>query len=206
MADGASPAPTSARRMFVALVPPREVAAHLAGRVAGADVDVPGLRWTAHRNWHVTLAFLAAVPPARVEAAVTELAAVAQGIDPFVLHLTGAGAFPRLARAGVVWVGTEGASAEDARALARLAKHVRIGLRRAHLRPDRTPFRPHVTLARIRPVADVTPLVERLAWEPDGSEVPFWRVGAVELIESRLGTGPGGAPSYATVATLALGR
>jgi RNA 2',3'-cyclic 3'-phosphodiesterase len=206
VADQALPSPQAAR-MFVAVVPPAEVADHLTGRVAAAvDAEVTGLRWTAQRNWHVTLAFLAALPPARVDAAVTELAAAAEGIDPFVLHLTGAGAFPRPARAGVVWIGAEGATAGDARALARLAKHVRIGLRRAHLRPDRTPFRPHLTVARVRPAADVTHLVERLNRRPAGAGVPSWPVGHLELIESRLGAGPDGTPAYATVATVALGR
>jgi 2'-5' RNA ligase len=192
--------------MFVALVPPDDVTAYLARRVEAVGVEVPGLRWTARQNWHMTLAFLAAVPSARVEPAVAELAEVARGAEPLELRLTGAGGFPRPARAGVVWVGADGASAEDARSLARLAKHVRIGLRRARLRPDRTPFRPHVTLARLRRPADVTGIVERLAGEGNGESAPIWAVSAVDLVESRLGAGPGGTAAYAAVASLPLGR
>jgi 2'-5' RNA ligase len=205
MSDDAAPAPTTAR-MFVALIPPDAVAAHLAGRVQAVDVQVTGLRFTTRRHWHVTLAFLAVVPDTRLEAAVKELAAVARATDPFVLTVTGAGAFPRPARAGVVWVGADGASGDDVRSLARLAKHVRIGLRRARLRPDRTPFRPHLTLARVRPATDVTRLVEGLARDPTGDHAPLWPVGELALIESRLGAGPGGTPAYSTVATLALAR
>lgn len=200
------PASPSTARMFVALVPPEHVTAYLAGRLDGADVEVAGLRWTARQNWHVTLAFLAAVPRTRVESAVAELTEVVREAEPFVLRLTGPGAFPRPARAGVVWAGADGASADDARALARLAKHVRIGLRRARLRPDRTPFRPHLTLARVRPAADVTRVVEHLAREPDPDIAPDWAVSHVQLVESRLGAGADGTASYAAVATLALGR
>lgn len=196
----------STARLFVALVPPDDVSAYLAGRVAAADVEIPGLRWTARRNWHVTLAFLAAVPTARVEAAVAELAEAARIAQPFVLRPTGAGAFPRPGRAGVVWAGVDGASTDDAQTLTRLAKHVRIGLRRAHLRPDRTPFRPHVTLARLRPAADVTRIVQHLAGEEDRLSAPSWMVSDLQLVESHLGAGPDGTAVYAPLATLALGR
>jgi len=197
---------SSTARMFVALVPPDDVTAALAGRLDDAETKVAGLRWTARENWHVTLAFLAAVPATRVEAAVAELADVAGGIGPFVLRLSGAGAFPRPRRAGVVWAGIDGETADDARAFARLAKHVRIGLRRAHLRPDRTPFRPHLTLARVRPAADVTRIVEHLSGDPDPDSGPDWSVSHVQFIESRLGAGTDGSASYVTVASLALGR
>lgn len=195
---------SSTARMFVAVVPPDDVTAALAGRLGDAEMKVAGLRWTARENWHVTLCFLAAVPATRVEAAVAELADVARDARPFVLRLSGAGAFPRPRRAGVVWAGVDGVSTDDAKALARLAKHVRIGLRRAHLRPDRTPFRPHLTLARVRPAADVTQVVEHLAGEPEPDNGPDWAVSQLQLVESRLGAGPDGTAAYVTVATLAL--
>jgi 2'-5' RNA ligase len=192
--------------MFVALLPPEDVTAHLARRLEGTDVEIDGLRWTARQNWHVTLAFLAAVPSSRVESAVAELAEVASETDPFVLRLTGAGAFPRPARAGVVWAGTAGASAEDAKALASLTKRVRIALRRARLHPDRTPFRPHLTLARVRPTGDVTLLVEQLAHVPGPDPAPHWPVSDLHMVESRLGAGPDGTVLYTQVAMLPLGR
>ena len=197
---------SSTARMFVALVPPDDVTADLAGRLRHPDMEVAGLRWTARQNWHVTLAFLAAVADTRVDAAVAELAEVARDARPFVLRLSGAGAFPRPRRAGVVWAGVGGVTADDAKALARLAKHVRIGLRRAHLHPDRTPFRPHLTLARVRPAADVTQVVNHLAGEPFPANGPDWAVSQLQLVESRLGAGTDGTSSYVTVATLALGR
>jgi RNA 2',3'-cyclic 3'-phosphodiesterase len=199
-------APPTAR-LFVALVPPTEVTESLAARVDATGVGIAGLRWTARANWHVTLAFLAAVPTARVEAAVAELAEVAGGATPFSLRLGGAGAFPRPARAGVVWAGVEGKSKDDARALDRLAKHVRIGLRRTRLQPDRSPFRPHLTLARVRPAADVTTLVEHLTGAAaEAAEAPTWSVTELRLVESRLGAAPGGTAAYALVASLGLGR
>ena len=199
------PTPPTAR-MFVALVPPEDVTAYLADRVAAVDGEIEGLRWTARRNWHVTLAFLAAVPSGRVEGAIAELSDAVLVVEPFILRLAGAGAFPRPARAGVVWAGVEGASADDARALTRLAKHVRIGLRRARLRPERTPFRPHVTLARVRPAADVTEIVQHLATKTEVDQGPLWPVRELLLMESRLGAMPDGSAAHAPMATLTLGR
>jgi 2'-5' RNA ligase len=193
-------------RMFVAIVPPADVTAYLTDRVAAVDSKIEGLRWTARRNWHVTLAFLAAVPSDRVERAIAELRDAVLVVEPFVLRLAGAGGFPRPARAGVVWIGADGATADDARALARLAKHVRIGLRRAHLRPDRTPFRPHLTLARVRPAADVTEIVQHLANKAEVDQSPLWPVSELLLMESRLGAMPDGSAAHTPTATLTLGR
>jgi 2'-5' RNA ligase len=192
--------------MFVALVPPADVVAALAGRVDDVGTQVSGLRWTLRENWHLTLAFMAAVPTAAVEAAVAELAETARNTGPFALRLRGAGGFPRPGRAGVVWVGVAGETEGDERALARLARHVRIALRRARLSPDRTPFRPHLTLARVRPAADVTGLVAELDDVPATRSGSGWQARDLRLVESRLGAGEGGRAGYTQVATLPLGQ
>jgi RNA 2',3'-cyclic 3'-phosphodiesterase len=202
--------------MFVALVPPVDLVAQLTERVRAASTDgattdpLAGIRWTPSSNWHVTLAFLATVPEETLENASAELTNVAGDFGAFDLRVVGAGAFPRASRAGVVWAGVVGGSDDAQRALARLAKHVRIGLRRARLHPDRAAFAPHLTLARLRPAADATRLVTRLASclpaPASSASLPPWPVTEFEVLESLAGAGPGGAPAYVQVARFHLGR
>ena len=62
------------------------------------------------------------------------------------------------------------------------------------------PFRPHLTLARLRPSANVSPLLAGLA----GLAVGPWRAADIRLIRSHLG-GPSGPPRYAELARWPLG-
>lgn len=185
------------QRLFVAVVPPPAATGHLGEALAAHRDVVDGLRWTPADHWHVTLAFLPAVPPAAVPDLVTRLGRAASRRSVGPARLAGAGAFPRTARATAVWAGVE-SSGED---LARLAAGCRAAARRIGVETPEGRFRPHVTLARLSRPRDVTPLVDGLA----GYGGPGWAVDAVRLIASHLGKGPGGRPHYETVAELPLG-
>ena len=84
-------------------------------------------------------------------------------------------------RANVLWSGLAG----DRAALTRLAESVAAGASRAGAAPpDRgRRFQPHLTLARCRMPADVTPLVDALA----GYEGEPWTADRLHLVRSRLG-------------------
>ena len=73
------------------------------------------------------------------------------------------------------------------RALARLAESVTAGASRAGAPPPdrRRRFQPHLTLARCRIPADVTPLVAALA----GYQGPPWTADRLHLVRSRLSAG-----------------
>ena len=77
----------------------------------------------------------------------------------FGLSVAGAGAFPKPARANVLWSGLSG----DRRALGELAMTVSAAARRAGVAPpdgDRG-FTPHLTLARCRAPVDVREIVDQ---------------------------------------------
>lgn len=101
---------------------------------------------------HLTLKFLGEtdVPPESIERA---LRSTPLG-SPFSMVVAGTGAFPSPARARVVWAGvTQGA--ESLVALARKVDEAMTGL---GFPPEEHPFRPHVTLGRIRNGANATSL------------------------------------------------
>lgn len=154
----------------------RALEAHLRGALGARPL--PG-RAVAPASWHLTLRFLGATPPARRDA----VAAAMAGADPgpaFTLGFGGPGAFPRPARASVLWLGVE-EGAGELRALAAVAEDA---ARRAGFPPDERPFSPYLTLSRIRPPQDVRPVVERVP--AFGGRMP---VDAVVLFRSHLGPG-----------------
>lgn len=182
-------------RLFVAVMPPPRVLAELTAAVAPLQEDRPDLRWTSALSWHLTLAFLGEVDGAVVPDLRTRLARAAGRHQVQQLAFRGAGAFPRPAKAQVLWIGL---TADDA-ALGALAASVAAAARRAGAPPpdEGRRFRPHVTLARCRGPADVRPLVDSLA----GFAGSAWAAEEIRLVRSQLGDGP---PTYSELGSWPL--
>jgi 2'-5' RNA ligase len=126
-------------RLFVALSLPEEVRLQLAGLCAG----VPGARWVAPENLHLTLRFIGEVDNDQAHDIHDMLTAVAgQG---FALTLSGVGAFTEGRRVKAVWAGVE-----ENETLLRLQAKVEQAVARAGLQNGRRKFTPHVSLARVK--------------------------------------------------------
>lgn len=181
-------------RMFVAVRPPLEVRDALAEFLEAR----PGIGWTSPEHWHLTLAFFAKTPDHRLDELTERLAVAAFRVEPFMLRLSGAGAFPDASRAAVLWLGVD----DDARTpLQRLARGARSAANRSGAVVDGKAFNPHLTLARPRRHEDATRwlrILETFRSDP-------WEVESVELVESFLGEGPRGRARHEVVAELPLG-
>jgi 2'-5' RNA ligase len=120
-------------RLFVAVVLPEDVQDTLAELYAG----IPGARWTAPGQFHVTLAFLGEVAPALLDDLHRTLAALR--CEPFAIKFRGLGQ-PR-----VLWAGIE-----PDEALERLQQRVDKAVHRAGIATEKRKWMPHVTLARLQ--------------------------------------------------------
>lgn len=138
-------------RVFAAVVPPPEVVAALDDRLG--DLSLPG-RPVPPPNWHVTLRFIGKVEGVAYQRWLGEMD-TAPLPAPFRVTLSGLGAFPRPARATVLWVGVEGEPLGD------LATVVDEAAGGAGLGHEERPFRPHMTISRVRPPADVRPWIDQ---------------------------------------------
>lgn len=164
------------RRLFVAVSLTDRARARLAGRLDGMNLpgkDVPPSKW------HLTLRFIGGVEEPVMDRIVNALDEADLG-DPFRIGWAGLGAFPRPKKASVLWVGLS----EGEAPLTALHDRVEDALERASIDPEDRPFNPHLTISRIRPQEDVSPLVE--SFEPIGGTM---RVESVDLYESHLGRG-----------------
>jgi RNA 2',3'-cyclic 3'-phosphodiesterase len=167
-------------RLFVAITPPEQVLGELAVAVAPLRAARPELRWTGQDDWHLTLAFLGEVPETVMPQLTTRLQRAAWRHHAQLLAVRGAGAFPKPARASVLWAGIHAGPG-----LAPLAASVAAAARRAGAPPpneDRR-FRPHLTLARARQhPADMRALTEVLASYAGHP----WTAADIQLIRSNL--------------------
>jgi 2'-5' RNA ligase len=164
-------------RLFVALdLPPAAVSALAAFRDAAADPTV--WRPLGAATFHVTLAFLGHRP----EPDVAAVRAVLDGLaprEPAALAL-GDGLLLPPRRARVLTVALD----DDSGGLETLQAEVSAGLEAAGVyTPEARPFRPHVTVGRLRPGA-------RAPREVDVAPEPVaFRAGPVVLYRSHVGRG-----------------
>ena len=181
-------------RLFVAITPPDVVLDELETRLAPLRPAWPGLRWAGRDTWHITLAFLGEVSETAAAALEPRLQRAAHRHQCQALSLAGAGAFPRRARAQVLWAGVRA----DQPGLAKLAASVAAGARRAGAPPpdEGRRFAAHLTLARSKTPADLRPVVASLA-DFAGTE---WTATQIHLIHSRLHD----QPRYLTMASWPL--
>lgn len=162
-------------RVFVAAPLPPDVRFALAERVA--EMPIPGKVGPAE-NWHVTLRFLDVIDQVTYERFLTGLERVGEQFSfPIALH--GFGAFPNPRKATVFWAGI-GTGTRDISLLNELTEEAALS---AGFLPEERPFHPHLTLARIRPPADVRDLV-------DEDLDLGWRCDHLVVYRSHLGRGP----------------
>lgn len=169
-------------RLFVAVRLPAVALAHAAAAVAAVRDAHPGPRWVPPERWHLTLAFYGSVDDGAVPALTRRLAKALRPVTDLELALDGAGFFRRRA----IWLGLVG----DVPQLMEAARRVEPP------DPEKRPFRPHLTVARLRPETDPAPAVAALS----AYAGPAWRAGAVHLVRSHLGP----KPWYDDVATWPL--
>lgn len=183
-------------RLFVAVVPPRPVVLELRAALTTLPHDNPRLRWCRPETWHVTLAFFGEVADDALDDLKERLGRAAARNTPMELALAGGGHF-----AGrTLWTGVQG----ERDRLGRLAESVNSVARRCHIKVDERPFRPHLTLARVRDsvngangssaigklggkaaeepygggLPDLQPYVDRMA----SFRTPRWLVGEIDLL------------------------
>ncbi|HET7470896.1 MAG TPA: RNA 2',3'-cyclic phosphodiesterase [Gemmatimonadales bacterium] len=119
----------------------REISA-LLGRLRETDWPV---RWVNDEGLHLTLKFFGEVTPARLDVIEEAVRFAGQGTGALDLRLDDLGAFPSIVRPRVLWAGIDAPAA-----LELLYDRLERGGEAIGFAPEGAPFRPHVTLGRVR--------------------------------------------------------
>ena len=172
-------------RTFIALPLPAEWTDAMAAAIDDLRRNISsGVRWVNPSGIHLTLKFLGATDAAVAPRIVEGLSAQLPGVAPPTLALCGLGTFPGRGNPRVIWAGVGG----DATALEDLFRRVEDTATGLGWPAERRPFRPHLTLGRVREQA--TPAQRRAVAEAiAGARLPAaseWRVDTVRLYRSEL--------------------
>jgi RNA 2',3'-cyclic 3'-phosphodiesterase len=174
-------------RTFFAVELPDAPRARVAERLRRLRAEFPDVRasWEKTEKLHVTLKFIGEVGRARVDDLKQAAAGAVEGVEPFDLSVEGAGSFPPHGNPRVLWLGIRDASGR----LALIHNALETACASQGFPRDRRPFKPHITLARIRSpqgARDLAAAHREAPFEPQRFQVS-------ELILMRSELGPGGS-------------
>jgi RNA 2',3'-cyclic 3'-phosphodiesterase len=170
-------------RLFIALPLPSEVKQILQAQQDDLKTYLnhhdKTIRWTTPAQWHLTLAFLGPTNRDRLPHIRGAMERSAKPVAAFGLETTSLGAFPSLRRPSVLWLGVGG----DVTTLQTLQLRLSEALT-GMLELDDKPFKPHLTLARLKQFGLGKEVTEAFAKTTVGKQA--WSVGELCLYQSIL--------------------
>lgn len=143
-------------RTFVALELPEKVKVEI-GK-SQQDLKKAGVqaRWVQPKIAHLTLAFLGSITPDKVKPIGEIMSEAAHQISPAAFYLNKIGCFPDPNKARIIHLELGG----DLDKLNLLVTKIRKGLKKQKIWFDEKPFRPHLTLGRIRKRRNLTSIIK----------------------------------------------
>lgn len=172
-------------RTFIALPLPVEWTEALTEAMDELRRGIPGgVRWVNPSGIHLTLKFLGQTDAVMAPRIVNKMGEALEDFKGPALLLSGLGTFPGGRNPRVIWAGIDGGT-DGLDALFRRVEDMATGL---GWPKERRPFRPHMTLGRVREKA-TDKQQQRVAEAIAGIRlpvVPEWRVDIVRLYRSEL--------------------
>jgi len=138
---------TNIIRVFIAIDFSPEIYERLESVKEQLETDLPNVpvRWVPVKNIHLTLKFLGDISITNLGVLNEILRMEAQKINPFDISVGDLGAFPSIYRPRVIWIGIKAPNE-----LKSLQQGIETETARVGYPPERRPFSPHLTLARVQ--------------------------------------------------------
>jgi 2'-5' RNA ligase len=168
-------------RTFIAIDIPlgtRDGLRRLGETLKGSNAAVS---WVRPESIHLTLKFLGDIPPEQVEVIQNTLKEVVKSVIPFRLQPAGCGAFPSIKQMRIVWVGLGG----NWELLRELQRRVEAATAQLGFKPEDRPFKPHLTIGRVKGRQGLRALQEILTAH-SGFEAEAFDVTELVLYKSEL--------------------
>lgn len=141
------------KRIFIAIKIEAGMELHRMTANLKALLGNENIKWVDLQNIHVTLAFLGDTEEERIRSLAGVVKNRCTGFGDFEFTIAGTGVFRNLRDPRVIWAGIN--SQEE---LIRLGELVISTLREEGFDLDEKPFRPHITLGRIKNIKDIQKL------------------------------------------------
>jgi 2'-5' RNA ligase len=138
------------------------------------------IKWTNPENTHITLAFLGDTEEKTIKDIVSMLKDKCEGSGKFELIIKGSGVFRNLTDPRIIWTGIE-----QSEKLSHLNDIITTGLKRLGINLEDRPFKPHLTIGRVKHINDKRKL-KALIEQFQNSEIQKVPINEVILYESVL--------------------
>ena len=166
------------KRIFIAVkIKPNDVFTDIISSLK-AGLSNENIRWTRKGNIHITLAFLGDTDEEKITTISMMLKKICGGSGKFELNIKGLGIFKNLSNPRVIWSGIE--SPEE---FPWLHNQIMTGLRNSGFIIEERPFKPHLTIGRIKYIKDKT-LLNTLIERYQNKEIQRIEINEVILYES----------------------
>ena len=181
------------KRLFIAIpITEASKVSIIKGILSDDKLKQMPVRWTSYRNLHLTIQFLGDVDEKRIPDLKQILNRIRLSENPEIIKFTNIGAFPGISKPRIIYLGLDYSDY-----LPNIQRFITKDLIRNGFTVDNKPFRPHLTLGRVREgmlfqSRDIQ-YVQEIA---DRISVPDSPVDRIVLFESKLQ--PGG-PIYTSL-------
>jgi 2'-5' RNA ligase len=132
-------------RLFIAIALPdswKQILAEPESKIAWLG---GGVKWVEPRGMHLTLRFLGDVEESDLPAIENATRSAVEGTAPFEMRIHGTGVFPNPRKPRVYWAGLEAPQS-----LLDMQARIDQQMQSLGFEKEENPFRPHLTLARIK--------------------------------------------------------
>lgn len=133
-------------RSFLAIELPSTIQTKIGKIEEDAKATSADVRWVSPGRIHLTLKFFGNIEESKIDSIAAAIRGPASAAKPFHLNVRGTGAFPNLRNPRVIWIGL----VDEEGHLAALQKEVESSLETIGFEPEDRPFRPHLTLGRVK--------------------------------------------------------
>ncbi len=168
-------------RTFIAVELPNDIHDSLQKLQNNLKDSMPDVRWTKYGNIHLTLKFLGDIESSKVDKISVSIQNVANEFLPFTVSLARIGAFPNSRKPSIIWVGIEEGSGE----IVQIANRIESSMEKLGFAKEKRPFRPHLTIGRIRELKHPSIMAKSLENNEIG-EIGRFRVEKLSFIKSQL--------------------
>jgi 2'-5' RNA ligase len=139
---------------------------------------IPGVRWVAKENLHLTVKFLGPIDEAYVEPISRMLEVAIRPFPRFSINAKGLGVFPDFKQPRILWVGLQGIE------MVSLASEIDSTLEALGFEPEKRSFKPHLTIGRWRHFDGSATRLKRVLEEWKNYQFGESKVEALTLFQS----------------------
>jgi 2'-5' RNA ligase len=162
------------KRVFAAIDISEEVREEVRNYIEDLRSGFDGVpvKWEKPEKLHITVKFAGSVDEYQLNTFREQIRVLARSLEPFQIRFSGTGAFAKRRGPSVLWLGTAivEASGDPFEVLGRLS--------------EKRPFRPHLTIARIKDPKKAADLIRK--HKSSEFESPQYEVSEIVLYESAL--------------------